>query len=349
MTKILYGIQGTGNGHLTRARALIPELKAQGNDIDVIISGRDPKRLWDMDVFGDFRVFNGFTFAYYKNKISFVKSAMQSRLGQFYRDVKALNVEDYEVIISDFEPITAWAAKRRGRNCYGLSHQNAFAYDIPQVGFGPHVKFFMKNFAPNSHHIGFHWYHWNYPIAPPLIELPRPSEEIEDFFLVYLPHEVVDQVIQTLKVVNNVNFKFYAAVDTPRDLGHLHVKTFSRENFMSDLRRCRGVITNSGFTLCSEAIHLNKKLLSKPTANQAEQLSNALALEQLGLGMRTEQITADVISRWTEFESVSRIVFPNTAEGLAKWFKEGCEEPLESFCQRIWSEASIDLKTAIPT
>ena len=36
--KILYGIQGTGNGHLSRAEEIIPEFSKYA-DVDVIISG----------------------------------------------------------------------------------------------------------------------------------------------------------------------------------------------------------------------------------------------------------------------------------------------------------------------
>ena len=36
--KILYAIQGTGNGHISRARDIIPLLQKKG-DLDILISG----------------------------------------------------------------------------------------------------------------------------------------------------------------------------------------------------------------------------------------------------------------------------------------------------------------------
>ena len=36
--KILYAIQGTGNGHVSRAREIIPYLRKYGN-VDILISG----------------------------------------------------------------------------------------------------------------------------------------------------------------------------------------------------------------------------------------------------------------------------------------------------------------------
>ena len=36
--KILYAIQGTGNGHISRARDIIPLLQKE-HDVDILISG----------------------------------------------------------------------------------------------------------------------------------------------------------------------------------------------------------------------------------------------------------------------------------------------------------------------
>jgi uncharacterized protein (TIGR00661 family) len=42
---------------------------------------------------------------------------------------------------------------------------------------------------------------------------------------------------------------------------------------------------NAGFELASEAMFLGKKILVKPLAGQMEQLSNALVIDSLELGM----------------------------------------------------------------
>ena len=46
--KILYGINATGNGHISRARIIIAELKKRGHDISCIISGRNDDSLYDI-------------------------------------------------------------------------------------------------------------------------------------------------------------------------------------------------------------------------------------------------------------------------------------------------------------
>ncbi len=42
--KILYGAQATGNGHVTRARAMAPTFNKAGLDVDYLFSGRDPEK-----------------------------------------------------------------------------------------------------------------------------------------------------------------------------------------------------------------------------------------------------------------------------------------------------------------
>ena len=60
--KILYGIQGTGNGHITRARVMAKAFKQRNVEVDYLFSGRPADQYFDMDVFGDYRVFEGVTF-----------------------------------------------------------------------------------------------------------------------------------------------------------------------------------------------------------------------------------------------------------------------------------------------
>ncbi|MEZ9793074.1 glycosyltransferase family protein, partial [Vibrio splendidus] len=42
--KILYGVQGTGNGHIARARAMAVAFRQQNIDVDFLFSGRDQSK-----------------------------------------------------------------------------------------------------------------------------------------------------------------------------------------------------------------------------------------------------------------------------------------------------------------
>lgn len=59
--KIFYGVQGTGNGHITRARVMAKELYAAGCQVDFQFSGRPAEQYFDMEVFNGYRVKTGLT------------------------------------------------------------------------------------------------------------------------------------------------------------------------------------------------------------------------------------------------------------------------------------------------
>lgn len=61
--KILYGVQGTGNGHIARARAMANALKAKNVDVDFLFSGREGDKYFSMEAFGDYQTRHGLTFS----------------------------------------------------------------------------------------------------------------------------------------------------------------------------------------------------------------------------------------------------------------------------------------------
>ena len=73
--RILYGVQGTGNGHISRSREIVRNLKTDGHDVQVIVSGRDPALLWEMEVFEPFVALEGLTFSTKRGRLQYVKTA----------------------------------------------------------------------------------------------------------------------------------------------------------------------------------------------------------------------------------------------------------------------------------
>ena len=57
--KVFYGVQATGNGHITRARAMAPKLKQAGIDVTWMFTGRPWEQLFEMEVFGDYEWLTG--------------------------------------------------------------------------------------------------------------------------------------------------------------------------------------------------------------------------------------------------------------------------------------------------
>ena len=111
--KILYGIQATGNGHISRGRVMAKYLAEQNFEVTYLFSGREQNQLFEMEVFGDYLWREGLTFVTQYGKIDYLKTAAGNNIFRFINDIYQLDVEPYDLIITDFEPITAWAANGR--------------------------------------------------------------------------------------------------------------------------------------------------------------------------------------------------------------------------------------------
>src|SRR5690606_10021367 len=156
-------------------------------------------------------------------------------------------------------------------------------------------------FAPSSISLGLHWHHFDQPILPPIIHVEdlQTTTVQANKVLVYLPFEEIKSLSPLFKPFTRHEFYFYHPdFHAALDQDHLHFRPLSVQKFQEDLHSSAAVICSAGFELPSECIHLGKKLLVKPVKNQMEQASNGLALEQLGLGKNTQELTTTVIGEW---------------------------------------------------
>ena len=108
--KVLYAIQGTGNGHLSRAREIIPTLQKHC-ELDLLVSGTQSELHLPWPVAYKCR---GISLFYNRRGgIHYFKSSWNSFSGRVLREVRHIPVENYDLIINDFEPVSAWAARFR--------------------------------------------------------------------------------------------------------------------------------------------------------------------------------------------------------------------------------------------
>lgn len=307
--------------------------------VDYVFSGRDRDKYFDMEGFGDWQCLSGLTFAVNKGKIRPLKTIVQSHPLQLLKDIKSLPVEDYDLVISDFEPVTAWAAHRAGRECLGLGHQYAFEYPIPKQGDNRVTRTIMKMFAPTTHSIGLHWYHFQQPILPPIVEHTDHETSMEaDKIIVYLPFEQPEQVVKLLEKIEGYQFLYYGNFPEVAQWGNVTVNPVSRDNFQRDLARCGGVICNAGFELASESLQLGKKLLVKPLQGQMEQLSNARALSELKLGVAVEKLSTQSIQDWLENFNATKIHYPKVADHIVDWVLKGNLAEKNQLVEQLWEE-----------
>ena len=88
--KILYALNGTGSGHITRAREFIPYLKQQ-YDVDILISGCNYVLDTKLDIKYNFK---GFTFVINKSgRVSYLRSILGNNLIRFIIDVLTIDIK----------------------------------------------------------------------------------------------------------------------------------------------------------------------------------------------------------------------------------------------------------------
>ena len=340
--KIFYGVQGTGNGHITRARVMAKELYAADVDVTFQFTGRPYDQFFDMQVFNGFKHREGLTFNTDNGQVNYIKTALQSKPIRFIQDVKSLDLSVYDLVISDFEPVTAWAAKTQKIKVVGLGHQYAFNHDIPRTGSDPIANQVIKYFAPSTIGIGLHWHHFGQPILPPIIETPEFSNNIQkNKIVVYLPFENQHEVIKYLCPFENFHFHLYSPSPVTSNYEHITCHPLSREGFKKDLYDCMGIISNAGFELASEALYLGKKILVKPLHSQMEQISNAAALDQLGYGHTMNEMDSEVIEQWLHHNHVVRITYPNTAKIIVDWIKGGMQTMDANYIEQVWESVDV--------
>jgi uncharacterized protein (TIGR00661 family) len=336
--RILYGVQATGNGHISRSREVIHHLKDLGHTVRVILTGRDPSHLWEMETFEPYDTFRGLTFSSRRGKVRIVDTALQLRLFQFYRDIFAYDASGFDLVVTDFEPVAARIARRNKIPSIGVGHQYAFLHDVPVKRADPFSMWVVRNFAPADYAVGLHWHHFDQPILPPIIpaHLKNDTHIQLDKILVYLPFETIEDIGSMLKPIEAYQFFIYCSVSSAKNDDNLHWRPFARDGFLKDLKNCNGVISNAGFELLSEALYLGKKSLVKPLAGQMEQASNAHVISELNLGTVMKKLNQNTVEQFLKKPSVPPVRYPDVARMVAEWIESGNWEDVEGLARSAW-------------
>jgi len=341
--KVLYGVQGTGNGHISRAGAMNKAL-AELNKFQVswIMSGRPHEKIMCCEEYDWYR---GMTFATNNGKIEILNTIAGNNVFQFIRDVRKLCLDNYDLIITDFEPVVSWAAKKQGRKTIGIGHQYAFYHSVPVVGKNRFSELTMKYFAPADIKLGLHWHHFGQPILPPIVDMHAVSldqQVVPDKVLVYLPFENQDKLMQLLKELPQWNFYIYSSEMEDYNRGNIHTRAISKTGFKNDLVTASALITNSGFELISECLMLGKRILTKPLLGQIEQLSNAQALSELDYATVISEFSLKAISQWLESPGKAyRVQYPDVAKAIAHWINDNQRQSIEDLSCDLWQQTSV--------
>jgi uncharacterized protein (TIGR00661 family) len=315
--KILYGIQLTGNGHITRSIKLIKSLQDKGFSVDIITSGSNSQLQLPFKVKKQFK---GLSFFYNKNGgIDWIKTILSLKIVQFLKDLN-YDVSSYDIVISDFEPVSAWSAKRYNIKSIGIGNQYSFiSQNVPRPTKDIFSELFIKYFAKCKYNIGINYEEYDNFITLPIISDSLLNKKVTDngFYLIYLPSMSSNYILDEIKKYGNEKWKVYSP-DVKEDIidGIIELKKLDKDNFSNDLLSCTGVITASGFSTTSEALVLGKKLWSIPIKGQYEQLCNAVALKKIGV--LTDDLKEDSIYNWIVNYNVINYQWTDPIEEIIK-------------------------------
>ncbi|TVQ66871.1 MAG: hypothetical protein EA360_05160 [Balneolaceae bacterium] len=283
--KILYGIQGTGHGHISRAREIVPVL-SEKSDVTLLISGYNCHlELEGYEVIKK----RGISLAYDDSGgVSYLNTVAQIQPLRFFKDLESIDMDSFDLIISDYEPLSAWAARFKRKPSVALSHQAAF---LSAASPRPEKKSrfaeqILRNFAPCNHSVGFHFRRYDSFIQPPVVRREVLGLTLADHghVTVYLPAFDPSYLSQLFKQFPDRNWHIFSPLcTTPFTEDNVEVWPVGNRAFLKSMSESNGIITGAGFETCAEAMFLGKKLLVMPIRNQYEQYCNAAALSKIGI------------------------------------------------------------------
>lgn len=318
--KILFAIQGTGNGHLSRARDVYPELAKYG-DVDVLISGIQA----DVDVpFPVKYKMYGMSFIFgKKGGVDLFQTAIQSKLFRLLKDIREFPVDQYDLVINDFEPVSAWACKRRRKPCISLSHQCAVLHPLaPQPASGDMVgKLVLQRYAPVTAAYGFHFRAFAENIFTPVIrqEIRALTPQNHGHYTVYLPAYDDATIIRHLSQFPDVKWDVYSKHNKePFVSGNVSLKKIDNRAFIESMAACTGLLCGAGFEGPAEAMYLGKKVLVIPMLTQYEQHCNAAGAAEMGATViqTLDEQYHPVIRKWLDEGQSISVNYPDITESI---------------------------------
>ncbi len=323
--KILFGIQATGNGHISRSTEIYKLLKQhpEVTQLDVLISGGKAQMSLPFEVNYEYK---GLSFYYgKKGKISVLKSIGKANFLSLAVGLWKVPFKEYDLIISDFEPITLWGAKIAGVKSVGIGNMySVTSKKLRRVKGNRTTKFFATVMCPTKNKIGMHFQKFDDFIYYPVIrsEIRDTVVSSKDFTLVYLNSFSDEELLHFFhsKCFSNNQFIIYSkTAKYERTINNCVIKPLNNENFVQDISNCNAVITAAGFQTVSEALYLGKKLFVIPIKKQSEQISNSRELAAMGV-RTSDRLNEDEVKFWLEHEQAVQIKFdddlPNIIDAI---------------------------------
>lgn len=316
--RIFYSLCGEGLGHAIRSAVVIEYLIKEGYDLIVFASDRAYKYL--NNKFDNIYEISGFNTVYENNQARYKKtfvynmkdvpSDLKNNINKMYKLAKKFKPD---LIISDFEFYANLLSHILGIPLLSIDNMHV----ITEANYSSPSRYAKdKLFAEAVVHAFIQKanrtliYSYFYPplknpdttqYVHPIIrdEIYSLKPKVKDHILVYQTSDSNLQLIELLKDNSDKKFIVYGFHKDVSE-GNVLFRSFTEKQLFEDFKDAQFVITNGGFSLITEALQLEKPVLSIPVNKQYEQILNAMYVDRLGYGEHHDVITQNILDNFLE-------------------------------------------------
>lgn len=296
MKRIIYGVQGEGLGHASRAFSIIEELK---NEYEVhVFTSKDAYIFFQKLDYPYLHKIPCVDFSYSNGKVNYLKSSFKifNFIYQYLKQKKSIKEKIIKInpviSITDFEPIIP---KLSPVPCISIDNQHKFTH-CSLSGLPIKLKFysilmgiFIKNYIKNQKDIIISTFHYDKEKTTTKITnvfirkfLKKLSPIKGDYVLVYYK-PIMEKIINILSKTN-LKIRVYGKFENYYVKDNVEYLPLSYEKFSKDLSECKALFCTAGNQLLGEARYFGKPIFAIPITNQYEQYVNAFYVKDLGIG-----------------------------------------------------------------
>lgn len=336
MARILFGVAGEGFGHSSRSDLIARRIIQSGHDVMFAASGRSLSYLTPLFP-GRVQEVYGLHFVLKDGQVQALPTLVDNILHypqghKTNRRLFSQKVKDFapDLVISDFEPFSAWWAFRHRVPCVFIDNEHLLT--MAKLDHIDNLRSRIKaDIVTRGYHTGAKAYViMNFFTAPlkrkrAVLANPVIRKQVMDLkprrgthITVYSNSSNLETKAQFLSVLRQFSSQpFYIyGFNVDEQHGNCILKKVSTEGFLSDLASGAGVVATAGMSLLSECLYLKKRMFLTPLKGQFEQLVNAFYAERLGVGVCAEDLEVPKLKQFLntldkDYSTDPRILWPD--------------------------------------
>jgi len=301
---------------------LMPYLQQYG-EVDVFLSGSNSNLQPNLPV--KYRS-NGLSLFYGNTGgLDYWRMWKELSLKRIWQEAKTLPVEKYDIVLNDFDSITAIACALKKVSSVGFGHQASFQSKHTPRSLKKDIagEIVLQRYARASAYIGLHFQQYDHFIYSPVIKenILKADPKNNGHITVYLSHYSDEVVVQALHKIQGIRFEVFSKkVKQQERKDNVTLIPISNEGFTQSMIQAHGIITGAGFETPAEALYLNKQLLCLPIRGQYEQLCNAAALKDFNVSV-IDKITNEFylqVESWLQNSVVKPLILSHSTYDIVQ-------------------------------